>query len=38
MDTPGIDPRPLKQITGNSEFAEVFFTDVEVPKKTSSAR
>jgi alkylation response protein AidB-like acyl-CoA dehydrogenase len=33
MDTPGIDPRPLKQITGNSEFAEVFFTDVEVPVK-----
>ena len=33
MDTPGIDVRPLRQITGNSEFAEVFFTDVEVPAK-----
>src|SRR5437763_1123843 len=31
MDTPGIDVRPLRHITGPSEFAEVFFTDVEVP-------
>ena len=31
MDTPGIDVRPLKHITGKSDFAEVFFTDVEVP-------
>jgi alkylation response protein AidB-like acyl-CoA dehydrogenase len=32
MDTPGIDIRPLRHITGGEEFAEVFFTDVSVPK------
>jgi alkylation response protein AidB-like acyl-CoA dehydrogenase len=32
MDTPGIERRPIRQITGDSEFAEVFFTDVRVPK------
>jgi alkylation response protein AidB-like acyl-CoA dehydrogenase len=31
MDLPGIDIRPLKQMTGGSEFDEVFFTDVELP-------
>jgi alkylation response protein AidB-like acyl-CoA dehydrogenase len=31
MDTPGIDVRPLRHLTGAAEFAEVFFTDVEVP-------
>ena len=31
MGSPGIEVRPLRQITGRSEFAEVFFTDVEVP-------
>jgi alkylation response protein AidB-like acyl-CoA dehydrogenase len=31
MDTPGIDVRPLRHITGSADFAEVFFTDVEVP-------
>ncbi len=31
MDTPGIDIRPLGHITGNADFAEVFFTDVEIP-------
>jgi alkylation response protein AidB-like acyl-CoA dehydrogenase len=31
MDTPGIDVRPLRNVTGAAEFAEVFFTDVAVP-------
>jgi len=31
MDTPGIDVRPLRHLTGFAEFAEVFFTDVAVP-------
>ena len=31
MRTPGIDVRPIVQITGASEFNEVFFSDVEVP-------
>jgi alkylation response protein AidB-like acyl-CoA dehydrogenase len=31
MDTPGIELRPIKQISGDSEFYETFFTDVRVP-------
>ena len=31
MDTPGIDVRPLKMMTGGAGFCEVFFTDVRVP-------
>ena len=33
MKSPGIDVRPLRQLTGDSEFNEVFFKDVEVPKE-----
>ncbi len=31
MDTPGIDPRPLKMMQGGADFCEVFFNDVRVP-------
>ncbi|ONH21952.1 acyl-CoA dehydrogenase family protein [Pseudofrankia asymbiotica] len=32
MATPGVSVRPLVQMTGDSEFCEVFFDDVEVPR------
>jgi alkylation response protein AidB-like acyl-CoA dehydrogenase len=32
MKSPGVEPRPIKLISGASVFCETFFTDVKVPK------
>ena len=33
MHSPGVEVRPLRQITGDPEFNEIFFTDVRVPRE-----
>ncbi|MEM9615220.1 MAG: acyl-CoA dehydrogenase family protein [Actinomycetota bacterium] len=33
MDQPGIEVRPIKMISGESEFNEVFFTDARAPRE-----
>ncbi|WP_448664312.1 acyl-CoA dehydrogenase family protein [Sphingomonas sp. CJ20] len=32
MDTPGVEVRPIRLISGSSPFCETFFTNVKVPK------
>ena len=32
MHQPGVEVRPLRQITGDAEFNEVFFTDARIPR------
>jgi alkylation response protein AidB-like acyl-CoA dehydrogenase len=32
LTVPGIEVRPIRQINGDTDFAEVFFTDVRVPR------
>jgi len=38
MKSPGVDVRPLRQMTGESEFGEIFFRDVRVPKENVLGR
>jgi len=35
MKSPGIEVRQVRQMTGDSEFCEVFFNDVRVPKENA---
>jgi alkylation response protein AidB-like acyl-CoA dehydrogenase len=35
MHSPGVEVRPLRQITGESEFNEIFFSSVDVPAENT---
>ena len=38
MQAPGVDIEPLRQITGDAEFNEVFFTDTRIPESEMLGR
>ena len=38
MDQPGVEVRPLKEMTGGATFNEVFFTDARVPRRQPHRR
>jgi alkylation response protein AidB-like acyl-CoA dehydrogenase len=38
MQAPGVEVRPLRQMTGDAEFNEVYFTDVRIPDKEMLGR
>ena len=38
MDQPGVEVRPIRMMTGRSEFNEIFFTDARTARTTWSAR
>ena len=38
MDSPGLEVRPIENMAGDKHFAEIFFTDVEVPCGKSSGQ
>ena len=38
MDQPGVEVRPIKMMTGDSEFNEVFFTDARAPNDNVDRR
>lgn len=38
MQTPGVETRPIKLISGSSPFCETFLTDVKVPKENMVGR
>lgn len=38
MQTPGVETRPIKLISGSSPFCDTFFTDVKIPKDAMVGR
>ena len=38
MRSPGVEVRPLREITGTADFSEVFFTDVRIPSEAMVGR